>query len=520
MEFRILGPTEADDGGNPLPLGGPKQRALLAILLLHANEVVSADRLVDELWSGEPPESGVAALQVRISQLRKALGPAGERLRTQPPGYVLRVEPAELDLNRFEQLLESAEGAAPAPAAATLREALGLWRGAPLADCAYEPFAQAAIGRLEDLRLLALEKRIDADLSLGRHGELVGELEAIVREHPLRERPRAQLMLALYRSGRQADALDAFRGARRALVDELGIEPSPALQELERAILRQDPSLDLELEMAPERSILVAVFDEPRLPALVQLAAALARRPLREVILARALDTTADLAAATARLHAERERLREDGLPARAAAFRSPDPGGDLVRLATEQDVDLILVDAPPTLIENDVVPALLAHAPCDVAVLTSGASSVGPILVPFSGTPHDWAAIELAAWIARVRDLELRLAGSSGGGEGRDASRMLASASLAIQRALGVAAEPLLVEPGVDRLVRATDGAALVVLGLSERWQREGLGSARAALVARATSPVLLVRRGLRPGALAPPASQTRFTWTLGPGG
>ena len=212
MEFRILGPTEADDDGNTLPLGGAKQRALLAILLLHANEVVSADRLVDDLWAGEPPESGVAALQVRISQLRKALGPAGERVRTQPPGYVLRVEPDELDLNRFELMLARAEGAAPAEAATTLRDALGLWRGAPLADFAYEPFAQAAIGRLEDLRLLALEKRIDADLSLGRHGELVGELETIVREHPLRERPRGQLMLALYRSGQAGGCARGLSG--------------------------------------------------------------------------------------------------------------------------------------------------------------------------------------------------------------------------------------------------------------------------------------------------------------------
>jgi DNA-binding SARP family transcriptional activator len=519
MEFRILGPTEADDDGRPLPLGGGKQRALLAILLLHANEVVSADRLVDDLWGGEAPGSGVAALQVRISQLRKALGAVGERLRTQPPGYLLRVEPGELDLDRFERLLSRAEGAEPAEAAAALREALGLWRGAPLSDFAYEPFAQAAIGRLEDLRLLALEKRVDADLALGRHGEIVGELETLVREQPLRERPRGQLILALYRSGRQADALEAYQQARRTLVDELGIDPSPALQELERAILRQDPSLDLAQAVVPERSILVAYLDETRMEELVSLAATLAGSPRRELILARALDLAGDLSAANAGLHVARDSLLADGLAVRAAAFRSPTPGADLVRLANEQDVDLVLVEAPLALLEDEAVAALLATAPCDVGVLIAGDGGTGPVLVPFSGADHDWAAVELAAAIARARDVPLRLAGSSGAKDGRDSSRLLASASLAIQRVLGVAAEPLLVEPGTDGLLRATESAGLVVLGLSERWQREGLGAVRGALVAGATPPVLLVRRGLRPGALAPPASLTRFTWTLGAG-
>ena len=519
MEFRILGPTQVVDEGIALPLGGGKQRMLLAILLLHANELVPADRLVDELWREKPPESGVAALQVRISQLRKALGPVGERLRTQSPGYVLRVEPGELDLHRFERLLTGAADLDTGAAAETLREALALFRGTPLADFAYEPFAQAAIGRLEDLRLLALEKRMDADLALGRHGELVGELETLVREHPLRERLRGQLMLALYRSGRQADALEAYRQARRALVDELGIDPSPALQELERAILRQDPALELAGASAPERSLLVACLDESRLAELLSLASTLARSPRREVILARALTAAADLCAANSRLQAGREALLADGLSARAATFRSPAPGDDLVRLANEQDVDLVLVDAPDALIEDEVVATLLAASPCDVGLLTQGEQVRGAVLVPFSGAAHDWAAVELAAWIARAREVPLRLAGSSGLQEGRDASRLLASASLAIQRVLGVAAEPVLVDPGADELVRATDGAGLVVLGLSERWQVEGLGTVRGALVARAEPPVLLVRRGLRPGALAPPASLTRYTWTLGAG-
>ena len=248
MEFRILGPLEVWDEGGEVSLGGPKPRALLAVLLLHPNEVVPADRLIDELWGEDSPEDAAAALRVNVSRLRKAL--PQDVLTTRSPGYVIRVEPDELDLHRFERLVDEgrsllARGLA-ADASERLRDALSLWRGPALADFAYESFAQAAIARLEEIRLAAVELRIDADLALGRHDELVGELEALVAEHPLRERLRRYLMTALYRSGRQAEALDAYQDARRALVDELGIEPSPALQELERAILRQDPSLDVE----------------------------------------------------------------------------------------------------------------------------------------------------------------------------------------------------------------------------------------------------------------------------------
>ena len=228
MEFRILGPLELSDGDRLLPLGGSSQRALLALLLLHANEIVSSDLLLDALWPEEPPGSGIAALQVRVSQLRKALGPAAEQLETKPPGYVLRLGRDELDLERFSRLVEEADGAEPAVAAEQLREALALWRGPPLAELAYETFAEPAIARMDELRLAALERRIDADLALGRHADLVGELRALVAEEPLRERLRGQLMLALYRSGRQGEALEVYKEARRTLVDELGIEPSPA----------------------------------------------------------------------------------------------------------------------------------------------------------------------------------------------------------------------------------------------------------------------------------------------------
>src|SRR5262245_48273737 len=179
MQFRILGPLEVADGGRLVSLAGA-ERALLAVLLLNANEVVSSDRLIDELWGGQSPRSGRTALQVRVSQLRKALGEGGSRMLTRAPGYMLQLETDELDLSRFERLVVEADRATAPTAAARLREALALWRGLPLADLAYESFAQPAIARLEDLRLTTIEKRIEADLALGRHAELVGELEALI----------------------------------------------------------------------------------------------------------------------------------------------------------------------------------------------------------------------------------------------------------------------------------------------------------------------------------------------------
>src|SRR5215207_5318465 len=308
MEFRVLGPLEAWDGGCEVSLGGRKPRALLAVLLLHANEVVSSDRLIDELWGEESPGRATAALRVNVSRLRKAL--PQDVLTTRSPGYVMRVEPDELDLHRFERLVDEGSGllarGLAADASERLREALSLWRGTALADFAYESFAQAAVARLEEIRLAAVELRIDADLVLGRHGGLVGELEALVAEHPLRERLQMYLMTALYRSGRQAEALDAYREARRALVDELGIDPSPALQELERAILRQDPVLEVEapppagVREVVERSILVAITDEKRFDALLAVAEPLVRHPPRVIILARLVSEAAELRSVSA----------------------------------------------------------------------------------------------------------------------------------------------------------------------------------------------------------------------------
>jgi predicted ATPase len=245
-QFRLLGPLSLSVDGQPVALGGEKRRALLAVLLLNANEVVSRDRLIDALWGDEPPDTARNTIQVYVSQLRKLLPP--DTLGTAPPGYKLVVDPAAVDLFEFVRLGDAGRNALAAgnveAAAELLRDALALWAGPPLADLAWEPFAQGEVIRLEELRTTALEDRIDADLALGRHGQLVAELEQLVAENPLRERLRAQLMLALYRSGRQADALAVYQRARRTFADELGIEPSESLRKLERAILQQDPALD------------------------------------------------------------------------------------------------------------------------------------------------------------------------------------------------------------------------------------------------------------------------------------
>ncbi len=269
LEFRLLGPHEVRREGRPLRLGGERQRALLALLLLHANEVVPSERLIEELFGDDASESAANALQVGISRLRRVLGNGhssggeGGVVLTRPRGYLLRTDPEQLDVALFERLLaegrrELATGDAIA-AAATLREALALWRGPALADLALLEFTQPEIRRLEELRLSALMERIEADLALGRADELFPELDALVEANPLQERLRGQLMLALYRSGRQADALEVYRQTRELLRDELGLEPSKALQELERSILRHDSALDLEASPPVEAEVGVGV---------------------------------------------------------------------------------------------------------------------------------------------------------------------------------------------------------------------------------------------------------------------
>jgi WD40 repeat protein/DNA-binding SARP family transcriptional activator len=254
MQFRILGPLEVTaESGGAVALGGARARALLAVLLLHANQPVSAERLAVALWGDDAPSGAIKTVQVHMSRLRKALGD-GEIVQTTPAGYRLWVGPGELDSERFDGLVDAGRRALadgePQLASSLLREALGLWRGPPLSDLAHEPFAAAEVRRLEERRLAAMELAIEGDLAVGCHGEVVGELESLVAEHPLRERLHAQRMLALYRCGRQAEALEAFRDARRLLVEEIGVEPGAALRELHESILRQDASLDLERRAA------------------------------------------------------------------------------------------------------------------------------------------------------------------------------------------------------------------------------------------------------------------------------
>jgi DNA-binding SARP family transcriptional activator/streptogramin lyase len=246
MEFRILGPLEVTDGDRAIAIAASKQRALLGVLLLHPGEVVSSERLIDELWGERPPATAAKVLQTYVFQLRRALG--ADLIATRRPGYLLALDEESLDAGRFRHLAAEAArlvaAGQPEQADVLYREALALWRGPPLADVAFESFARNEVERLDQERLAALTARIDCELAMGQRASLVAELESLVGQYPLRERLRAQLMLALYRSGRQADALAAYQDARRTLVDQLGLEPSRELQDLERAILTHDPNLE------------------------------------------------------------------------------------------------------------------------------------------------------------------------------------------------------------------------------------------------------------------------------------
>jgi DNA-binding SARP family transcriptional activator len=519
VEYRILGPLEVVDGDRRLPLGGPRQRAVLAVLLLHANEVVSADAIIDRLWGGEPPPTAAKVLQVQIWRLRKALG--REALITRPPGYMLQVGPDELDLARFERLVEEAQAAEPGPAAAKLREALALWRGSALGDLTYESFLAAEIARFEELRVVAVEERVEAELALGRHGELVPDLEALTAEHPYRERLHGQLMLALYRSGRQADALGRFQEVRRLLDEELGLEPGEQLKLLQKAILAHDPSLDAPSRVGPvarRDTVLVALDGSGDVETLLTLARPLVQsEPVRELVIAQVVEA-GELSAATAALGARSAELAAEGVAARAAAFSSDSFGRDVARLASRHEADLVVAALGAAGFDDETT-QLLEAAPSDVALLTTGSRArPGPILVPFGAAEHDWAALELGAWFARSTGEPLRLIGaaSDAHADGRDASRLLADASLIVQRTAGVPAEPLLASPGRESLGALAEGAGLLVVGLSDRWRTEGLGRIRSELAASSPAPTVFVRRGVRPGGLAPAESRTRFTWSL----
>ena len=386
LDFRILGPLEVWYRGERLALGGRKQRALLAILLLNSNEVVSADRLIDALWGASPPETAATALHGYVSQLRKLLEPEREArasssvLVTEEPGYVLRTEPDQIDVERFTTLLASARNALaagdPPAAERSLRDALALWRGPPLADLENEPFAHTELSGLADLRLAAIEERFEADLALGRESELIAHLERHIAVNPLRERPRGQLMLALYRAGRPAEALRAYQDARRALVEQVGIEPSADLRTLERQILDQAPALD-----RPRRA--------PQAPAAGE------RQPTRRLrarVLLPALTTVAAVAVGV-------------------ALFTRPDAGADrivkippdsvvAIDLATNAVTDAVSIGGTPTRVSVGAGAVWVLDADRQ-AVSRIDSHTRAMRTFGTGGVPTDLAAGNGALWVA-----------------------------------------------------------------------------------------------------------------------
>jgi DNA-binding SARP family transcriptional activator len=537
VDYAVLGPLEAHAEGKPVSLGGRVSRALLGALLLRANEVVSIDRLVEVVWGESPPPTASHAIHVYVSKLRKALG--AESIGHTTSGYVLRVAPGRIDLERFEQLSwtarqELAAGDA-ARACELFDEALSLWRGPALADLELEDFAQSSIARLDELKLAAMGTRFEAMLALGRHSEIIPELDALTADHPHDERLCGLLMLALYRSGRQSDALSRYQSARRCLSEDLGIEPSQSLRDLESRMLSHDVALELEPGGdEPIRSVVVLPQRLDQLEELATLTEPFGRsRNPHEVILAwlerpgPAETVSTQLAEASAILARLRAGLVDRGARARVAAFTAADPAEDALRLARRPEVDLLVLGRDLSDLEDGRFDAELARvvalAPCDVALWVRPRDRPlpepeGPILVPFGALEHDWAALELAAWLASTTKTLLVLLGSAGDshGERRDASRMLADAGLLIQRAAGVVTEPRLMEPGRSGLVDATSDASLVLAGLSDRWPSEGLGETRLELVKSGGVPVMFLRRGQRPGGLSPPEGLTLYRWSV----
>jgi DNA-binding SARP family transcriptional activator/streptogramin lyase len=376
LRFCVLGRLEAYDDGVELDLGPRKQRAVLAVLLLNANHVVSTERLIDDLWGDSPPSTARAALQVHVAGLRKALSNGGASLRTRAPGYVLELDAGALDLDRFTQLrAEARESSDAERRAALLHEALMLWRDAPLPELRTEPFSTAAVAQLEQLRLAALEERIDADLALGRDAALVTELEALVAEHPYRERLRAQLMLALYRSGRQADALDVYRAGRRVLQDELGLEPGNELRDLEAAILRQDEAL------SPARP----VPTEPGLPPST-------RRLSRRAVLVGGLGGLAAVALGTG-VTAVRSR-GSGSTQVRPGSVGVVDPAGQVV-------AEIPVGFSSPLIAAGDGAVWLLDRKGSTLRRIDPETNAPRTLGIPAGGSPMGLAVGEGSVWIA-----------------------------------------------------------------------------------------------------------------------
>ena len=462
MEFQVLGPFEVRREGGPVPLGPAKQRTLLAILLVRANEIVSSDRLTEELWP-EPPDTAGNALQVYVHKLRKALEPdrrrgeSGELLITRAPGYMLCVEPGQLDAGRFARLLGDGKAAAEAgdqaTAARTLAQALELWRGPAYADFAYDPFAQAEIARLEELRLDAMEARIEADLALGGAAELVGELETLIGDNPLRERLRGQLMLALYRAGRQADALEAYDEARRTLDEELGLAPSPSLQRLQTDILRQAPALEVSIDV-PDRPADLAASSA----AQPEVAAATEVRKTVTVLIARRPSARG----------VDPEALSRDDKRYRDHLARTVDRHGGTI--ASTLGDEVMAVFGVPRSHEDDAVRAVSAaleirDAPAQDATVAGAAPRIG------------------------VASGEALVSGSGSGpptfvGEPVTAARELQDAAAAGEILIGEETERLVHGPAAVETVDTEAGPAWRVREL--RHERPAVGSLTAPMVGR----------------------------------
>jgi predicted ATPase/DNA-binding SARP family transcriptional activator len=446
IEFRILGPLEVREGGRALTLGGPKPRALLMVLLLHRNEPVSAERLAISLWGEDAPASAIKTVQVHVSRLRKALGNR-EVLTTTPAGYRLLVRPGELDADHFEQLVAEGREALDAGdcdrATTAFRTALSVWRGPAMADLAFAAFAQGEIARLEERRLVAVEGAVEADLAAGRHREVVAELEALVAEHPLSERLQAQRMLALYRCGRQAEALAAYRGARASLVEGLGIEPGPELRELERAILAQEVAPAPRIPVAP--AVTIEPAGEPAgIPvpptqtigrdAELERLCDLLRQPVTRLVTIVGPGGVGKTRLAIVAARALEEEL-EDGAHFVSLVGLEPDdvastvarelgvqplasesPERALARHLRRRRLLLVLDNFEQVIDAATVVAELLAHAPAIVLLVTSRAPLRlrGEQVVRLDPLPPAFA-VELFLQLARARDRAFELAEGNG---------------------------------------------------------------------------------------------------------
>lgn len=548
LTFHVLGPVEVRADNRPLPISGQKQLQMLAMLLLHASEVVTVRRLVNELWPAELPADPDESVQALVYQLRKQLDGGGASrgsvLERQGPGYRLRLDDDQLDLRRFERLVGSAQAARRSgdleTAAWTLSEALSLWRGTALANISLETTTatRAQAARLDEVRLNTVIERIEIDLELSREGEVVGELEELIAHHPLDERLRELHMLALYRNGRQADALNAYQQARSTLIDEIGVEPGRRLQALHGSILRHDPSLDPQSTpnggtqnrsgVSAARSLVAVANRRTDLEPLLSLARILGGSQVaRELILVMLAGNSNTISEANAEMAEQRAGLLRRGVETRAVAFTSSRPGHDIARLASREDVDLLLMVAPAELAGEGSIPpdmlVVLDQAPCDVGLLVHhGLLSMDrKVVVPFGGNQHDWAALEIGAWAATAASVRFVLVGgreTSDSDEADDASRLLANASLALQQTARIDAEVRLIESGhAPEFLRAFDSASLVVAGLPEHWRTEAaIGPLRLSFCQQSQTPVLFVRKGSRPGGLAPRDSMTTFGWSL----